>query len=151
MALRHEGEYSYGDSATDVWDYFVWRDRNSPEPVRHWRHVVCPCGSGAFVVDYDPDSQFLERICTGCEAEVVMFEHEYSTPKKRPNDTDLLECICGADEFEVVGVTEPFGADRPDSARTFYLGLRCVVCGCLGCYADWNPRYNDAEAYLAMM
>jgi len=150
VALRHEGEYSYGDSATDVWEYFVWRDRNSPEPVRHWRHVVCPCGSGAFVVEYDGDTQYLERECVSCETCTVMFEHEFDEPKEGSDDTDVLECLCGGAVFEVVGVTAPFMGDTV-SAKWFYLGLRCVACGCLGCYADWIPRYNDAEAYLAMM
>ena len=29
--------------------------------------------------------------------------------------------------------------------------LRCVHCGCLGCYADWAPRYDDHKAWLAML
>jgi hypothetical protein len=150
VALRHEGEYSYGDSATDVWDYFVWRMRNSPEPPKHWRQVVCPCGGGVFTVAGDEERGQYERTCTECETEVVMFEHEFSRPKKPLPDLPLIECICYGEEFEVVGVTAPFMGEEV-SAKWFYLGLRCVECGCLGCYADWIPRYTDAEAYLAML
>jgi hypothetical protein len=27
----------------------------------------------------------------------------------------------------------------------FYLGLRCVECGCLGCHGDWIPRCLDVD------
>lgn len=150
MALRHEGEYSYGDSAADVWEYFVWWTRNSPEPVKHWRQAVCPCGSGVFMVEGEEDGPGYRRTCVECDTEVVMFEHEFSKPKKLPSDLPPLECVCFGEEFEVVGVTAPFMGDAV-SAKWFCLGLRCVECGCLGCYADWIPRYTDAEAYLAML
>ncbi len=150
MALRKEGDYHYGDSAADVWAYFVWWTRNSPEPVRHHRQAVCPCGCAAFFVQYDDDTQYLERGCAQCEASTIMFEHEWDEPKEKSNDAAPLECVCFGEVFEVVGVTAPFTGDT-DSAKWFYLGLRCVECGCLGCYADWIPRYNDARAYLAML
>ena len=150
MALRHEGEYCYGDSSTDVWDYFVWRMRNSPEPVRHWRQAVCPCGCAVFVVEGDEDGPGYRRTCVECETDVVMFEREWSKPKKLPSDLPVMECVCSGEEFEVVGATAPFMGDAV-SAKWFYLGLRCVGCGCLGEYASWIPRYDDAEAYLAML
>ena len=150
MALRREGDYSYGDSAADVWDYFVWWTRNSPEPVKHWRQVVCPCGNAAFAVEGGEEAGQFQRTCTACDTQVVMFEKEFSRRKKWRDDLPLIECICYGEEFEVVGVTAPFMGDQV-SAKWFYLGLRCVECGCLGCYADWIPRYNSAEAYLAML
>ena len=150
MALRRKGEYWYGDSAADVWEYFVRINRDSPEPPKHWRQVVCPCGNAAFVVEgVDGETQF-QRTCTACDARVVMFAKDYSRRKKWRDDLPLIECVCYGEEFEVVGVTAPFMGDEV-SAKWFYLGMRCVACGCLGCYADWIPRYTDADAYLAML
>jgi hypothetical protein len=151
MALWQNGQYWYGESPADVWDYFVWLTRDLPEPVNHWRQAICACGNGTFAVwgEEEEIGQY-QRQCTACDVQVVMFANEWSTPKKWRDDLPLLECICFGEEFEVVGVTMPFGGSV-DSARTFYLGLRCTACGCLGSYAEWNPRYNDHAAYLAML
>jgi hypothetical protein len=150
VALRRDGQYWYGDVPTDVWGYFVWWTRNSPEPVKHWQQAVCPCGNGAFVVEGAEDEGQYQRTCTACDAQVVLFAKEFSRKKKWRNDLPVLECTCYGEEFEVVGVTAPFMGDT-DSAKWFYLGLRCTHCGCLGCYDDWIPRYNDHAAYLAML
>jgi hypothetical protein len=48
MALRHKGEYCYGESPSDIWDYFVWMSRNYPEPVNHWKQAICKKLSGKF-------------------------------------------------------------------------------------------------------
>jgi hypothetical protein len=154
MALRQKGKYWYGDGPTDVWDYFVQWTRDSVEPVKHWRQAVCKCGHTVFEVDYDEEEAYLLRRCTRCGAEVVMFADEFADvpPPADPvtPNPDPLECICGRRQFEVVGVTAPF-MEAPDSAKWFYLGLRCVHCGCLGCYADWIPRYNDHARFLSML
>jgi hypothetical protein len=150
MALRHEGDYGFGDGPDDVWAYFVWRGRDSPEPVRHWRQAVCPCGSVAFLVQGDEEEGQYQRTCTACDARMVFFAKEWSRRKKWSDDLPPLECLCGGEVFEVVGVTAPFVGDEV-SAKWFYLGLRCVECGCLGEYASWIARYTDAVAYLAMM
>jgi hypothetical protein len=150
VALKRKGNYWYGTSADDVWDYFVWWTRNSPEPVKHWQPAVCPCGGGVFTVTGGVDEGQYQRTCIGCETEVVLFAREWSRRKKpRPGLPDL-GCICGDFEFEVVGVTAPFQGDEV-SAKWFYLGMRCVSCGCLGCYADWIPRHTDARAFLALL
>lgn len=150
MALKKKGNYWYGDSVDDVWRYFVWYTRESPEQVKHCRQAVCKCGGTVFVVAGGEEEQ-LQRTCVACETEVVFFAKERSRrPKPRP-DLPLIECICYGEEFEVVGVTKPFGCRSPTTAHTFYLGMRCVECGCLGEYASWHPRYNDAEAYLDML
>lgn len=154
MALRQQGDHWYGDGPADVWDYFVWWTRDSAEPVNHWRQAVCPCGHARFEVEHDEDEQYLLRRCTGCDAEVVMFADEFADVPLPDDptepDPELIECVCARDEFEVVGVTAPFQAS-PGSAKWFYLGLRCVHCGCLGCYAEWIPRYNDQAAFLSML
>jgi hypothetical protein len=156
MALRKNGQYWYGDGPNDVWEYFVAWTKDSGEPVKHWKQAVCRCKNKVFQVDFDEEPQYLERYCTKCERDVVMFADEFADvpddPDEEEPNPDLLECICGKDHFEVIGVTAPFTTDPDDnSARTFYLGLRCVACGCLGCYTSWHPRYNDHKAFLALL
>lgn len=153
MVLRRKGDYWYGDGPTDVWDYFVRWTRDTVEPVNHWKQAVCKCGHTGFEVDYDPEAGYLLRRCTVCGAEHEMFRKRARRKGAGPGvrtDPDLIHCVCGRYEFEVLGMTAPFQSDA-NSARWFYLGLRCVHCGCLGCYADWTPRYRDHQAWLAML
>jgi hypothetical protein len=153
--LREEGEYSYGDSPADVVAYFAQRSHPAL-PVTNHRQAICSCGSEVFQVDYDQEETWLARYCTKCDSEVVMFADEFtdaqgSSPREVPNP-ELIRCLCDGDEFEVIGVTVPFSHDLKDlSAHTFYLGLRCISCGCLGEYASWHPRYNDSNLFLAML
>ena len=149
LALRHEGEYSYGDGPADIWEYFVWYTRNSVEPVKHWRQAMCRCGGATFNVAGNEECGQYQRTYTSCDDEFIFFANEWTKPKQLRTDIPIMECICFGEEFEVVGVTAPSG--NPNSAWWFYLGMRCVECGCLGCYADWTPRYNDAVAYLDML
>ena len=151
MALKKKGKYWYGESVDDVWTFFVWYTRDSSPPVKHCRVAVCKCGSIVFQVEGDEEEGHYQRTCVACGTEVVFFAKEYSRRPRPRTDLPLFECICWGDEFEVVGLTCPFSCSSPKSGHTFFLGMRCVECGCLGEYACWFPRYLDAEAYLAML
>ena len=162
MALQQRGKNWYGDGPDDVWAYFVWWTRDSVEPVKHWKQAVCQCGNVVFEVMLDEDAGFAERHCTRCKAAHRMLHEGEQTTCADPEvdeelrraeaecDPEVCVCLCEGEEFEVVGVTAPFQGDS-DSAKWFYLGLRCVDCGCLGSYASWLERYNDNRALLAML
>jgi hypothetical protein len=151
MALKRKGKYWYGDDDADVWDYFAWYTRDCSPPVKHCQQAVCECGGTVFVVEGDEEEQRYQRTCMACEAEAVFFAKDYSRRPRWRTDLPLIECVCGTSEFEVFGLTAPFSCQSSKSAHTFYLGMRCVRCGCLGEYDCWFPRYNDAEAYLDML
>jgi hypothetical protein len=75
---------------------------------------------------------------------------EEELAEKSEPDPDLIHCLCDGVEFEVVGATAAY-SDDANSARWFYLGLRCARCGCLGCYDEFTPRHNDHEAFLSLL
>ena len=173
MALRQKGDYWYGDGPADVWDYFVWWTRDALDKVAHRKQAVCSCGHRVFMLLLDEEHMVAERVCVECDAEHRMLddamledgEHpsiavqegrvgddaldEETQPEEECDPEEFL-CICGCDEFEIVGVTAPF-PENPDSAKWFYLGVRCVECGCLGCCAEWLVRYNDHKELLALL
>jgi hypothetical protein len=163
VTLRQQGDYWYGDGPTDVWEYFVWYTRNSVEPVKHWRQALCGCGRAVFEVDRDEEECYYLRRCVECRAEHRIMGDEFADvapyvpgpgeeelEEKSEPDPEPVFCLCFGEEFEVVGVTAPF-LEAPNSAKWFYLGLRCVECGCLGCYGNWIPRYLDHERFLSML
>jgi hypothetical protein len=163
VVLRQKGDHWYGDGPTDVWEYFVLHTRENEEPVNHWKQVVCECGHAVFEVDRDDEEGCFLRRCVNCGSEheflagaypdaegFVTAPGEEELAEVRERDSYLTQCICEGGQFEVVGVTAPF-CGFPDSARWFYLGLRCVGCGCLGCYGDKMPRYNDRALLLRLL
>ena len=164
MALRQEGDYWYGDDPADVWDYFVQWTRGKPfvDEVTRWKQAVCGCGHLVFHLFIDEEEQTADRVCAECGAEHrILYDPEDVTGdpaidehlRREAEECDPAEflCLCGLDEFEVFGVTAPF-PDRPRSAKWFYLGVRCVGCGCLGrCTEPWLERYNDADRLLALL
>jgi hypothetical protein len=151
MALRQSGDNWYGDGPEDVWSYFVWWTRDSVEPVKHWRQAVCGCGATEFEVMLDQDEGRACRYCLECQAGRLLLDENGATDFPAGYDPEPCTCLCGMDEFQVIGVTAPFQGDT-DSAKWFHLGLRCVACGCLGCYSEgWLPRYNDYRTLLALL
>ena len=162
MPLRQDGDYWYGDGPEDVWDYFVLY-HGTTDPVGNWKQAVCGCGSTCFNILLDRDGEDAERICMVCghlhrilddphmlrSSGDPQLDEELRMAETESVSSECL-CICELDEFEVVGVTSPIPG-KPVSANWFYLGLRCVACGCLGCYAEWHERHDDHEQLLALL
>src|SRR5262249_47521384 len=147
MTLEARGKYLYGTGPRDVWSLCVRRNRKvGMTPVTHWKQAVCTassgrprrrCGHKVFrVVLSEEDGAFAQRTCVKCGHAHEMLAED---PPLLEDDEamELVECvcICGKAEFEVVGVTAPRDQRHPNTADWFYLGLRCVGCGCLGVYA----------------
>jgi hypothetical protein len=164
MALHQKGKYWYGDGPADVWAYFVQWTRDTPfvDVVTHWKQAICSCGHPVFNLFVDEDSQIADRVCAECDAvhrilyDPTDFTGDPEVDQRNQQQAEARNppeflCICGLDEFEVYGVTSPF-SDRPGSAKWFYLGVRCVGCGCLGrCTDPWLERYTDATRLLALL
>ena len=164
MVLELRGKYYYGSCPRDVWAHCILRNRKvGMTPVTHWKTAVCEgrskrsrrrCGHKVFrVVLSEEDGAFAQRTCVKCGDAREILKDDSPLPEGYDDDLELEDCICVCKgrEFEVVGVTAPRDRRQPDTADWFYLGLRCVCCGCIGIYAYWQERYNDYKALLAKL
>src|SRR5262245_240548 len=137
--LTKKGKYWYGTCGKDIWFALV---HDTDGAVFDYRFAVCDCGHTVFTVYLDEDAGYVRRICVKCEKEHVMID---SAETADAADDWACECLCQCREFEVMGAVSRFFDDPEDQptndARTFYLGLRCVHCGCTGCYGEWNVRW----------
>src|SRR5262249_59496861 len=93
------------------------------------------------------------RVGGECGAEYGMLDPPDDARLRGGEEPDPPEflCICECDEFEVIGVTAPFHPARPDTAKWFYLGVRCTECGCLGCCYESLERYLDYRQLLELV
>jgi hypothetical protein len=142
--LHKEGAYYYGTCGKDIWaalEIFTAGDF----PVFAYRFAVCVCGQTIFNVWLDEEAGYVVRVCVKCGHDHVMIDSQETADQA---DDDKCECLCGGEEFEVMGAVSPFFDNDPDGARTFYLGLRCVECGCTGCYGSWNVRWANYRDWI---
>jgi hypothetical protein len=145
LALKQRGQYWYGSNGDDVWAYFQWWTRQ--DPATHHRQAICACGSAVFRVDHENDDDGPARTCLACSRHHVMLRANQVFDW---DDAEPYECLCEGHEFEVYGITVPY-SDDPDSADWFYLGMRCVKCGCLGCYKELHVRASDYREELDLL
>lgn len=144
--LTKKGKYWYGTCGKDIWfalEHFTGGG------VFDYHFAVCACGHTVFQVLLDEDAGFVSRSCARCDAHHVMIDCDETEANADP---DFCQCLCDGELFEVMGAVSRFFDDPPDEptddARTFYLGLRCVGCGCTGCYGEWNVRWVGYRQWL---
>jgi hypothetical protein len=144
MALHKRGKYWYGDAQDDLHPELLRYSKVNGYVVDHYADAVCTCGGQRFWVGFDEVQGAAVRVCTACEK-----EHPIGDSADYLDEAELqgAECVCGAHAFEItVGVSL---YRESEDVRWLYLGLRCVQCGLLGCYADWKNEYIDYRALLA--
>lgn len=133
MALRKEGDYYYGKTPTDLLEAMTRYAKVAGLPPIGWlAYIECTCGSDVFEVDFDEPYRLASRYCVGCEKETIMSGTSWTEGNATP-----AMCLCYGDAFQVlVGIA--LNRSNPERGVWFYLGGRCIECGCMGCYADWE-------------
>lgn len=102
----------------------------------------CRCRAAVFTLRVNEDVGAAWFYCTACDTSYSL----HDAPARGGSAEDSAEecaCTCDADEFEVVAGVTLYG--NSDTARTAYIGCRCVACGRIACYASW-PRVDDPYA-----
>jgi hypothetical protein len=98
----------------------------------------CQCGGRVFSVEVDEKLGEAWWFCRACNS--VYRLHDPGRSDDSP-DYEAIDCICTCNQsgFEVVVGVTVYG--KSDTARTAYIGCRCVACGRIECYASW-PRID---------
>lgn len=99
--------------------------------------ALCQCGGRVFSLEVDEEVGEAWWFCRACDAVYQLRDPGAGgSPGYEPVG---CACTCGQSGFEIaVGVTL-YG--QRDTARTAYIGCRCVACGRIECYASW-PRVD---------
>ena len=103
--------------------------------------VLCrSCGSNVFQQRVDEDEGAIQVICAACKAKKILLDGEDVWEDCRPR---IVKCICKGKDFNI-----RIGLDHRDDGdiRWVYAGSRCVACGTLGSYVDWNIDYGPTDA-----
>jgi hypothetical protein len=127
MTIDRSGDWWRGSAAADLDEYLASIRGATARRVP----ARCPCGGAEFRVAVDDHDDCAARTCAVCGATHVMLESDERWEEAQPEE---CQCPCGADRFDVAVAVAP-GAGGP--ARVT-VALRCVACGVLGVYAEWD-------------
>jgi hypothetical protein len=102
--------------------------------------ALCQCGQRVFTLEVDEVVGEACWFCQACEAVYLLHDAADESYAGSPN-SDPVDCVCRCEQsrFEIVVGVTLYG--QTDTARTAYIGCRCVACGLMGCYASW-PRVD---------
>ncbi|MGA5305866.1 hypothetical protein ACPCHT_38645 [Nucisporomicrobium flavum] len=139
MAIDTSGQHWRGEDMTD----YLRRFRAGGHAVEEVVESVCAvCSGRSFRVAIDDEEGCAERVCVACGAGVYLAD---SAAYADEAELGPCECPCGADTFAVaLGFAR--AADR--EVRWISVGLRCLVDGTLGVYADWKIDYSPTAHLL---
>lgn len=144
MSVDASGTWWRGTEARDIRAYleaFTSSRRNVR--VTDYRTAICPCGSKAFLVEGDPKEGAVRRTCLNCGTEHLILDSDERWEDAAPVRCRCVDCAC-----EVHELGAGF-ALRPDKEIAWvFVGVRCVNCGVLGSFADWEIGYAPSRHLL---
>ena len=133
-----------GTTAADIDTYLAEFSEKQGDVVGEVVHARCSvCDADRFHLEVDDEEGFARRRCTA-RAPVVMLDaadvaEDACSPRRRPP----LRWRASSRSRSA----SPAAQDR--KVRWVYLGLRCVLDGVLGVYADWGIDYTPSRHLLA--
>ena len=143
MALRQQGQHSYGDLQSDIRDRLLTYSTKNGYPAEHFGDAVCACGSRLFRLLLDETEGAAVRICSACSARHPIGDSEEYLADAALED---CECPCGSGSFEITAGVSLYSGAR--DVRWIYIGARCPDCGLTACYGDWKNEFDDYEELL---
>lgn len=148
-AIRRRKGYRYGDGVADLRAEVSRYAAANGYPLGVDYAPVCACGSKTghhLTVDDAEGGAMLT--CCGCAARgFVADSQRYLSPGAMHRDL-FRECICRGRAFEVVIGAALYEGSR--EVRWWYVGGRCLRCGCLGIYGDWKDDGAPWEEALRL-
>ena len=138
MAVDASGEWWVGSQPEDIAEFLIGYASKGYE-VTDFRLAKCGCGSLSFRLFADDNEGTAKRICTSCAAEHFVCDSGEYWAEAEPE-----ECICSCGcSSQNVGVGFSVYEDR-EAVKWLYVGVRCIRCGILGCFAGWKIAYSPS-------
>jgi hypothetical protein len=151
LAIDKSGTWWVGSDTSDIESYLIafTEPPDGGYSVAAYRAIRCKCGGDPFILERALD--IARRSCPSCGAESYTCrsagDWEEAADEEKPETFECVECKCAQANIGV-GFAPYQGSPELDAVKWFYVGVRCVDCGVLGCFADgkvgWGPA---AEVY----
>jgi hypothetical protein len=153
MAIREADDGWFGSGAGDIEPYLFALTREEGGYVANaYRPIACGCGSDRF--QFTRAGTDTEAQCAACGDVRYVSRHgdreDWEEASEDPEDLESFRCVgCGSSEANLGVAFAGYDDPELDAVRWFWLGLRCVGCGLLGCFNDDKVGYGPAaDAHL---
>jgi hypothetical protein len=143
VSINTSGKWWIGNEPVDIRE-FLKAYASQGYKVDEFRLARCDCSSEVFYLDADGTEGAAKRQCVKCGAEHFICDSEEYWEETGPERCTCVEC---GGESVNVGVGFSLYKDAED-VRWLYVGVRCVACGILGCFADWKVAYGPSHHLL---
>lgn len=133
MTIDTSGDYPRGTEAADLAPFLEVHLSGGLYPMKQAVEARCACGSLSFEVALSDNGDAARRACARCGVEVVMLD----SADRWDEDADYGDCSCPC-EGEVFEVAVGMAPHADGRSHDIAVALRCVECGILGVYAEWE-------------
>jgi hypothetical protein len=140
MSIDTSGEWWVGTEPADL-RAFLEAYAEEGYKVHQFRLSTCKCGSVEFQLQADDNEGVAQRRCARCMAEHFICDSGEFWGDAEPEKWRCVEC---KSEECNIGVGFSQYEDLPTSIKWIYIGVRCVKCGILGCFAGWKVGQDEA-------
>jgi hypothetical protein len=138
MAIDDSGRWWVGSEPADIQEFLeAFTESEGGYRCSAFRLVRCPCGSEQFMLQRA--AEVTRRTCAACDAnKLICREAEDWEEAEAEEGTEGYSCIeCGSPYANIgVGFASYDEAPEINVVKWFYVGVRCAVCGVLGCFND---------------
>jgi hypothetical protein len=139
MSIDKSGKWWVGTNAGDINEYLGAYSADGYKTTQ-FRQAICTCGSDEFRLLADDDEGCAQRTCASCGGKHFICDSEEFWADASPEEWKCIEC--GSTRTNV-GVG--FSLYEDGEVRWLYIGVRCAVCGILGCFAGWKVAYAPSK------
>ena len=140
-ASMQDDDREFAESAESIRGFLAQRSMDAGYATR-FADAICQCGRRVFsLLEVDETHGEASWFCEACDAVYLFHSLPIDGDYRGHPDSDVVDCVCpcGQARFEIVVGVTLYG--RTETARTAYVGCRCVSCGLMGCYGLW-PRVD---------
>jgi hypothetical protein len=145
MSIDTTSQWWKGTEPSDIREYLVAYAEDT-YPVDEFSLAKCSCGSDVFNLAADDDEGVARRTCVECKT-----EHFLCDSKEFWRDAEPEELVCPECGSKQANVGVGFSLHDQDDVRWLYVGVRCVSCGVLGCFAGWKVGYSPSHDLIAQV
>ena len=137
--IDKSGNYWVGDSADDIKEYLEAYSGNSAIDVKP---ILChSCGSNSLNMRVDCDEDVIQVKCPKCGYKKILLDCEEVWEDSNPRLCKCPVCKNGKEYNIQIG----FSRRENGSVKWVYIGNRCINCGVLGSYLDWEVNYEPTD------
>lgn len=147
MAIDTSGTWWKGTEPADLGDYLAQYTRQEEAyPATAFRLIRCPCRSLQFRLARA--WLVTRRVCVACKRTkfICRTRTDWEEGVAEAGIEPYRCATCGSVKVNVAVGFAGYDDPKVDAVRWYYVGVRCVRCGVLGCFADGKVARGPARS-----